>query len=99
VTHLFLLQEIETKVRPEEIELIRRDFSANGSWETFLSYEDPMSDVLVGLLRLRKQGPKTWRKELKGDVSMVRELHVYGQVCLCVCEDVKASLSSPLLQT
>lgn len=24
------------------------------SWETFLSYEDPEQDILIGLLRLRK---------------------------------------------
>ena len=26
------------------------------SWETFLSYEDPEKDILIGLLRLRKVG-------------------------------------------
>ncbi len=25
-------------------------------WETFLSYEDPEKDILIGLLRLRKPG-------------------------------------------
>jgi len=39
--------DIHTKVRPEEIELIRRDYVANGGWETFLSYEDPEKDILV----------------------------------------------------
>ena len=24
-----------------QVELIRRDYTANGGWETFLSYEDP----------------------------------------------------------
>ena len=41
-------------MNPEEVELIRRDYVANGGWETFLSYEDPRQDILVGLLRLRK---------------------------------------------
>ena len=27
------------KVKPQEVELVRRDYSANGGWETFLSYE------------------------------------------------------------
>lgn len=27
---------------------------ANNGWETFLSYEDPEQDILIGLLRLRK---------------------------------------------
>ena len=57
-------------------------------WETFLSYEDPEKDILIGLLRLRKAGyllsfifmnsPNVFRGELKGNVSIVRELHVYG---------------------
>lgn len=74
------IQEIHHKVRPYEVELIRRDYTANGGWETFLSYEDPEQDILVGLLRLRKCSSDTFRPELKGGVSIVRELHVYGSV-------------------
>uniref|UniRef100_A0A069DVX0 Elongator complex protein 3 n=1 Tax=Panstrongylus megistus TaxID=65343 RepID=A0A069DVX0_9HEMI len=74
------IQEIHHKVRPYEVELIRRDYVANGGWETFLSYEDPEQDILVGLLRLRKCSNDTFRPELKGGVSIVRELHVYGSV-------------------
>ncbi|XP_054743006.1 elongator complex protein 3 [Anastrepha obliqua] len=76
------IQEIHNKVRPYEIELIRRDYFANGGWETFLSYEDPEQDILVGLLRLRKCSPDTYQKELTkvGQCSIVRELHVYGSV-------------------
>ncbi|VDK40653.1 unnamed protein product [Taenia asiatica] len=82
------IQEIHKKVRPSQIELIRRDYVANGGWETFLAYEDPHQDILVGLLRLRKCSPETFRTELRchddGDEdndprsSIVRELHVYG---------------------
>lgn len=72
--------EIHSKVRPFEIELIRRDYVGNGGWETFLSYEDPEQDILVGLLRLRKCSSETFRPELKGRCSIVRELHVYGSV-------------------
>lgn len=53
-----------------------------------MSYEDPEKDILIGLLRLRKAGygciliymdsPNVFRSELKGNVSIVRELHVYG---------------------
>ncbi|XP_062507795.1 elongator complex protein 3 [Corticium candelabrum] len=74
------IQEIHHKVKPYEIELIRRDYTANGGWETFLSYEDPEQDILVGLLRLRKCSDQTFRSELKGRCSIVRELHVYGSV-------------------
>ncbi|XP_063278987.1 elongator complex protein 3 [Prinia subflava] len=72
------IQEIHHKVRPYQVELIRRDYVANGGWETFLSYEDPERDILVGLLRLRKSSPQSFRPELRAGVSVVRELHVYG---------------------
>ncbi|GMK59729.1 hypothetical protein CspeluHIS016_0803350 [Cutaneotrichosporon spelunceum] len=75
------LHEIHNRVRPQDLELLRRDYTANGGWETFLSYEDPEQDILVGLLRLRKCSEGTYRKELigmPGGCSLVRELHVYG---------------------
>jgi elongator complex protein 3 len=79
------IHEIHHKVRPESVELLRRDYTANGGWETFLSYEDPERDILVGLLRLRKCSedgtfrPELVRKEgAEGGCSIVRELHVYG---------------------
>lgn len=74
------IQEIHNKVRPYEVELIRRDYVANSGWETFLSYEDPEQDILVGLLRLRKCSAESFRPELKDNASIVRELHVYGSV-------------------
>ncbi|ESO02834.1 hypothetical protein HELRODRAFT_81148, partial [Helobdella robusta] len=73
------IQEIHSKVKPYETELIRRDYVANGGWETFLAYEDPHQDILIGLLRLRKCS-NTFRTELKESCSLVRELHVYGSV-------------------
>lgn len=82
---LVQIHEIHHKVRPESVELLRRDYTANGGWETFLSYEDPERDILVGLLRLRKCSEEgTFRPELvrkegdEGGCSIVRELHVYG---------------------
>lgn len=78
------IHEIHHKVKPESVELLRRDYTANGGWETFLSYEDPERDILVGLLRLRKCSDEgTYRPELVRrpdgrSVSIVRELHVYG---------------------
>ena len=74
------IQEVHHKVAPDQVELIRRDYYANGGWETFLLYEDPKQDILIGLLRLRKAA-KPFRRELKGQrTSLVRELHVYGSV-------------------
>lgn len=74
------IQSIHRNIRPENIELVRRDYSANGGWETFLSYEDVAQDILVGLLRLRRCGDFAFREELRGKVSIIRELHVYGSV-------------------
>lgn len=76
------MQEVHHKVQPNQVELIRRDYTANGGWETFLSYEDPKEDILIGLLRLRLCSEEyTYRPELTGQrTSLVRELHVYGSV-------------------
>eukprot|EP00347_Sterkiella_histriomuscorum_P015943 403355095 len=73
------IQEIHNKVTPENVELIRRDYYANGGWETFIAYEDPRQDILIGLLRLRKCSPGTFNPKLNG-ASIVRELHVYGSI-------------------
>lgn len=74
------IQEVHNKIQPDQVELVRRDYVANGGWETFLTYEDPRQDILVGLLRLRKCTEEyTYRPELtEKPTSMVRELHVYG---------------------
>lgn len=76
------IQEVHHKVSPDQVELIRRDYYANGGWETFLLYEDPQQDILIGLLRLRKASEEhTYRPELTSQpTSLVRELHVYGLV-------------------
>lgn len=90
------IQEIHHKIKPFEVELIRRDYVANNGWETFLSYEDVEQDILIGLLRLRKCSEETFRPELiisnqtkpndfdcvqyLGGCSIIRELHVYGSV-------------------
>lgn len=78
------IQDIHHQVKPQEVELVRRDYCGNGGWETFLSYEDVKQDILVGLLRLRRcfgpgSGPPSERQPaLRGRSSVVRELHVYG---------------------
>lgn len=80
------IQHIHHAVRPQHVELLRRDYYANDGWECFLSYEDPRQDILIGLLRLRKPGTRVFRPELAPhaqdgrSVSLVRELHVYGSV-------------------
>lgn len=74
------INEVKNKIRPSQVELVRRDYTANGGWETFLAYEDPKQDILIALLRLRKcSSTHTFRPELTSQqTSLVRELHVYG---------------------
>lgn len=74
------INEVKNKIRPSQVELVRRDYVANGGWETFLAYEDPKQDILIALLRLRKcSDTHTFRPELTSQPSsLVRELHVYG---------------------
>ena len=86
------IKDIHDKVKPEQVELVRRDYHANDGWETFLSYEDTRQDILIGLLRLRRlkrMNPRPDREAdsgqdmadqlLTGEASsMIRELHVYG---------------------
>lgn len=65
------IQEIHNKVQPYEVELIRRDYTANNGWETFLSYEDPTQDILVGLLRLRKCSNETFRYKRRVNIREI----------------------------
>lgn len=66
----------ETKQSPNEkdVELMETTYRASGGTETFLSFEVPSSDSLIGYARLRipsAEGPRA---------ALVRELHVYGQM-------------------
>ena len=46
---------------------------------TYGRYEDPVADILIGLLRLRQVSNVSFRPEMVGKrCSIVRELHVYG---------------------
>lgn len=74
------MKQIHSSVTPDQVEMIRRDYVANGGWETFLSYEDPTQDILIGLLRLRKPNTSSaFLPEItERPCSIIRELHVYG---------------------
>ena len=73
------IKQIHQRINPDQVELIHRDYTANNGWQTFLSYEDPVADILIGLLRLRKISDVAFRPEMIGkQCSVVRELRVYG---------------------
>ena len=74
---------------PDDVELDVLTYEAGGGTERFISFEDPVRDLLVGFCRLRfpsfapdqPGAPGTEsdaiRPELE-DAALVRELHVYG---------------------
>ena len=59
--------------------LVRMDYQASGGKEIFLSFEDE-NETLFGLLRLRIQSKPiaALGQEVKGNLALVRELHIYG---------------------
>lgn len=59
-----------------DIKISEESYIACGGREHFISYEDPVRDILIGFLRLRFPF-KPHRQELQG-AAVVRELHVYG---------------------
>lgn len=82
------IKQIHQRVNPNHVELVRRDYVANGGWETFLAYEDAYADILVGLLRLRQCSQASFRPEIAGRrCSIVRELHVYGSAVAVQARD------------
>ncbi len=70
--------EVLKRVRGSRLDFEVRElrYEASGGTEVFLSYEDPESEVLAGLLRLRL--PREPVEGLTEDAALVRELHVYG---------------------
>ena len=74
---------LKDKVVPDykQVEMLVKKYEASGGAEHFISLEDQMNDVLIGYLRLRFPSDKGHRPEILGkEASIVRELHVCGQV-------------------
>lgn len=65
------------EVNEADVELVIREYKANGGRELFLSYEDVNNDKLIALLRLRFPC-KTFLPELR-NAALIREVHVYGK--------------------
>lgn len=83
------IQDIHHRVRPRDVELIRRDYAGSRGWETFLSYEDPQQDILIGLLRLRRlQGPDADRQPGLSGAAML----VTNPACCSHCFEVHDSM-------
>lgn len=67
-------------VNYDSIELLRTDYDVTGGKEIFLSMEDTDNDIIIGFTRLRIPSDKTIRSEITSSSSLIRELHVYGQM-------------------
>jgi elongator complex protein 3 len=59
--------------------MVRMDYEASGGKEIFLSFEDK-NETLFGLLRMRIQSKPiaALGQENKGNLALIRELHIYG---------------------
>jgi elongator complex protein 3 len=62
-----------------EPRLVRMDYEASGDREVFLSFDDE-NETLFGLLRMRIQSKSIAKlsRDVKGNLAIIRELHIYG---------------------
>jgi len=66
---------------PEDVKLRVERYEASEGVEVFISCEDVVKDILIGLLRLRIPSEKAFRPEvIEKPSAIVRVLHVYGDV-------------------
>jgi len=77
VGHRWLKEKV--KPDPDNIQIMTSKETASEGEDIFISIEDPISDVLIGYLRLRIPSERAHRPEIPPKItSIVRELHVYG---------------------
>jgi elongator complex protein 3 len=65
---------------PSRIEIMRASYEASEGIEEFISAEDPVTDALIGFVRLRIPSPEFHRPEIIQSAGLIRELHVYGNM-------------------
>ncbi len=65
-------------IAPKKVVITKEYYEASGGIEVFIAAEDPINDILIGLLRLRIPSEKAHRPEVDARTAIVRELHVYG---------------------
>ena len=64
----------------DEYDLFRETYIACEGEENFLSIEDVNEETIAGFLRLRFPSKNHFRSEITDKTSLVRELHVYGNM-------------------
>ncbi len=62
---------------PDDIRLLERTYDSSGGKEFFLSFEDPVKDIILGFTRLRAP-PESFRPEIDDGALIVRQLKVLG---------------------
>ena len=62
-----------------EFVLTRRDYETSGGQEIFLSFEEPDTERLAALLRLRIPSRTSIAWPVLDGAALIRELHTYGQ--------------------
>jgi elongator complex protein 3 len=71
--------KLKTDLSPEYIQVLSEEEEASEGVDVFISAEEPVSDVLIGYLRLRIPSSRAHRPEIvPACSSIVRELHVCG---------------------
>lgn len=74
-------QKLGSKLLDDDLAVHNITYEASSGTEEFLSIEDPESQILVALLRLRIPSEAEARPEIDPHRdTIVRELHVYGQM-------------------
>lgn len=94
-------QDIHHKIKPEEVELVRRDYTANEGWETFLSYEDTRQvrniniDLPFSAFFIAAPTPHTITRELKIKVKRNSVFYLFIellQICNIILQSSKLCL-------
>jgi elongator complex protein 3 len=64
---------------PNEVALVTREYEASDGREFFISAEAPLTETLIGHVRLRLPSHHAHRPEIGcGDAAIIRELRVHG---------------------
>lgn len=72
---------LNERIIPRDVKILTHKEEASNGIDLFLSVEDPVQDILIGYLRLRKPSEKAHRPEISGGrATIIRELRVCGPV-------------------
>lgn len=80
-------REVGHRIRKENLdldiknaEILRKEYQASEGKEIFLSFENKKKNVIFGHIRCRIPSEKSFRKEINEKTSLIRSLHVFGNL-------------------